>query len=78
MYLFYYRVKWCSIYGIKYKIGVVVYMGYIELLLKFFVIKNIIVINLRDFDRCLFFIVKDIIILEYDIYIYFYMVLRVV
>lgn len=78
MHLFYYRAKWCSIHGTKYKIGAVVHTGYTELLPKFSVIKNITVTNPRDLDRCLFFIVKDITTLEYDTHTHSYKVSRLV
>lgn len=39
---------------------------------------NITVTNPRDLDRCLFFIVKDITILEYDTHTHSYKVSRVV
>lgn len=62
---FFHRAKWCSIHGTKYKIGAVVHTGYIGLLPKFSIIKNITVTNPADLDGSLFFVVKDIPTLEY-------------
>lgn len=58
-----YRPSWVTVYGTKYKVGVVVHSGFFHLLPLFSIIKKIAVVNC-DLDR-LFFILESLNTIEF-------------
>lgn len=61
------------VFGIKYKKGVVVYIGGDGFLLQFLLIDKIVIVFGKDVLQ-VFFVLKEIVIYNYEVYLYVYYV----
>jgi hypothetical protein len=74
---FFFRTNWCTIHGTKYKKGAIVHTGYNGLMPQFAVIKQICTIHQRDLSNNIFFVLKDIVTLNYDSHTHSYRVRQI-